>query len=681
MNEAYPGGVPVMAHGAIRESPVRRPIPIHFHTRSVKGDLRTSLLLLVLAVGAGGMAGCGAEEGGPYVWHEADGHRWADLAAPKGRAPGFESVDPTEAGIAFVNTLTDDALVENRHLMNGSGVALADVDGDGWTDVYLARLEGPNALYRNLGGWRFEDVTEASGVAADGRFSTGAAFEDLDGDGDVDLLVTALGGPNAVFMNDGAGRFTETTETSGLSSHAGSTSMALADTDGDGDLDLYVTNYKRIALRDSLPPERIAWERVVKKEGDTYVIAPEFRDEYFIEVHGTKVFRFEYGEADAFYRNDGAGRFTRVPFTGGAFLDEDGRPLEVEPRDWGLSARFQDVNDDGAPDLYVCNDFESPDHFWINRGDGTFRAIDRLAVRKTSHSSMAVDFSDVDRDGDLDFFVAEMLSRDYALRHMQRGTPPPIPDVIGVIDDRPQVMRNTLFLDRGDGTYAEVANLAGVAASDWSWSALFLDADLDGFDDLLLTTGHSFDVQNSDAIEAERSRLGRIRSFRQYRRLILDYPTLEQPNAAFRNRGDLFFEPVADGWGLGRTPDVTHGMAAADLDHDGDLDLVTNRLNAPPGLFRNTAGAPRLLVRLRGLAPNTRGIGARVTVRGVGLPAQRAEMVSGGRYLSSSEAELTFAAGDADSLSVEVRWRSGRVSRLWALPGRVYEIDEAAARE
>ncbi|WP_456426952.1 FG-GAP repeat domain-containing protein, partial [Rhodocaloribacter sp.] len=554
---------------------------------------RTGVAAVILGVWS--LTACASEEASPYVWHEAEGYRWAELAAPGHRAPGFEALDPAEAGLTFVNTLSQEQFLANRHYVNGSGVALADVDGDGWTDVYLARLEGPNALYRNLGAWRFEDVTEAAGVAAAGRFSTGAAFEDLDGDGDVDLLVTAMGGPNAVYLNDGAGHFTEATAASGLASHAGATSMALADVDGDGDLDLYVGHYKKHTVRDLIPPFERTFEQSVVRKGEGFALRPEFAPHYELRRQGNRLMRFEYGEADAFYRNDGAGRFTRVPFTGGAFLDEDGRPLETEPRDWALTVRFQDVNGDGAPDLYVCNDFESPDHFWINRGDGTFRAIDRLAVRKTSQSTMSVDFADVDANGRLDFFLADMLSRRHERRMAQVGMPPPELARPGVIDDRPQVMQNTLSVDRGDGTYAEVANLAGVAASEWTWSTFFLDADLDGDPDLLLTNGHAYDAMDADT----QMRNASMPPSRDWRKELLRFPGLSLKNIAFRNDGEYGFTEVPDGWGIGETPDVAHGMAAADLDHDGDLDLVTNRLNAPAGLFRNTAAAPRLLVRLR----------------------------------------------------------------------------------
>ena len=390
--------------------------------------------------------------------------------------------------------------------------------------------------------------------------------------------------------------------------------MALADVDGDGDLDLYVGNYKRVALRDSLPPQQLAWEKMVKQVGDSYTIIPEFSDHYTVEIRGNQVVRQEVGEADRFYLNDGAGRFTPVSFTDGAFLDEDGHPLSEEPKDWALVVRFQDINGDGLPDLYVCNDFESPDHFWLGDGTGRFRAAPRMALRKTSQSTMSVAFSDIDRDGRMDFFLADMLSRDYARRQMQRNTQAPVPTGIGEIDNRPQEMQNTLFLSRGDGAFTEVAHLAGVEASEWTWSSVFLDVDLDGYEDLLLTTGHSFDVQNLDAQERERMSMTRVRNFDEFRRLILEFPNLPLRNIAFRNRGGSrsglaqapAFEHVPDGWGLGSEADVSHGLALGDFDRDGDLDIVINRLNDTAALFRNQASAPRLAVRLRGRAPTPR---------------------------------------------------------------------------
>ncbi|MEM6645075.1 MAG: VCBS repeat-containing protein, partial [Bacteroidota bacterium] len=494
-----------------------------------------AVLSRFFAVGALMLAACQpvAQE---YAWQEADGYRFAPLDV-RGSGDGF--TPRLKTGIAFANDVTDEAVVGNRHLLHGSGVALGDVDGDGRTDVYLASLQGDNKLYRNLGGWRFEDITEQAGVAAPDRYGTGATFADLDGDGDQDLLVTALGGPNAAYVNDGTGVFTEATTERGLTSSLGSTTQALADVDGDGDLDLYVANYKRVALRDSLPPDQVAWDRVIKQLGDTdYYVTPEFRDHYALEIIGTKLLRLETGEPDAFYLNDGTGRFDKISLASEHFLDAGGQPLEKAPRDWGLVVRLQDVNGDGHPDLYVCNDFESPDYFFLNQGDGTFRQQPTLTLRKTSNSTMAVAFSDIDRNGTTDFFTADMLSRDYQRRQVQMGTRAPIPAAIGAIDNRPQEMQNMLFLGRGDGTFAEVAYMADVAASEWTWASLFMDVDLDGFEDLLVTNGHAFDVQNADAKELESMRQARVRTYQEFRELLYLYPPLELQNVAFRNNGD-----------------------------------------------------------------------------------------------------------------------------------------------
>ncbi|MCI0693389.1 FG-GAP-like repeat-containing protein [candidate division KSB1 bacterium] len=609
-------------------------------------------------------------------WHEETGFRWAELRVPSSGKAGFTPLPASKTSIAFANRLTEEQIRSNRVLLNGSGVAVGDADGDGWADVYFCRLDGPNVLYKNLGNWKFNDITAEAGVACPDRFSTGATFADIDGDGDLDLLVLAIGGQNACFLNDGAGKFTEATNSAGLTEKTGATSMALADIEGDGDLDLYIANYKTIRTKDIYSPYDLTFNNIVQKAGDTYQIAPAFQEHYTLELRGTKLLWLETAEADLLYLNDGQGKFHPVSFTDGTFRDEEGKPVP-ELKDWGLMARFQDMDDDGDPDIYVCNDFESPDRLWINDGAGHFQAAPKLAMRNTSHSSMAVDFSDLDRDGDLDFFVADMLSREHQRRKMQMGTMAPTPLAIGAIDNRPQYMRNTLFLNRGDMTYAEIAQYSGVEASEWSWSAVFLDVDLDGCEDLLVTTGNFSDVQDSDTdmIIRQRAVLGLL----DYRNVIFMYPRLKTPNLAFRNHGDLKFEEVGQAWGFAST-DISHGMALGDFDRDGDLDVVTNRFDTSAGVYRNESVAPRLAVWLRGLAPNTQGIGGKIRVWG-GPVSQSKEVICGGYYASGSDPLYVFAAGQADAeLSIEVKWRSGKRSIVTGTkPNRIYEIDESTA--
>jgi hypothetical protein len=578
---------------------------------------------------------------------------------------GFTLLQPAATGIAFTNHLADASAAENQIRLIGSGVAAGDVDGDGWCDLYLCRLEGPNALYRNRGGWRFEDVTAPAGVACADQYSTGCALADMDGDGDLDLLVNSIGGGTRCFFNDGKGRFTEATE-SGLARKFCGTSLALADMDGDGDLDLYVANYRTTTVRSA--------GLTILNVGGQRMIRPEDRDQYEFTAEGLLL---EHGEPDILYLNDGRGRFTPVPWTGGNFRDEDGQPLRRPPRDWGLSVMFRDLNGDGAPDLYVCNDFWSADRVWLNDGRGRCRALPRLALRGTSTFSMGVDFADINRDGHDDFLVLDMLSRDHARRMRQRAMLGQSFNNIGKIDDRPQTERNTLFLNRGDGTYAEIAQLGGLQASEWSWSVAFLDVDLDGFEDVLITTGHGFDTQDSDT-EARIAAMGPQPAGKFGERLLL-FPRLHVPNAAFRNRGDLTFEEVGGRWGFDAAG-VSHGLALADLDNDGDADAVVNNLNAAAGIHRNESPAPRVAVRLKGRAPNTRGIGAKVRFLGGPVP-QSQEVMAGGRYLSSDEPMRVFAAGKAaGGLRLEVTWRSGTRSVVTNVqPNCVYEIDEAGA--
>ncbi len=592
---------------------------------------------------------------------------------------GFELMQPEPIGLVFTNSVPPNRYLTNQIPLNGSGVALGDVDGDGRVDVFLAAYSGGSALFRNQGQWKFNPITETA--FATGTLSsldgTGVVLADVDGDGDLDLLLNTLGQGTRIYHNDGKGRFTAGAV---LNLKRAGSSLSLADADGDGDLDLYVTNYRTVTVRDDPQAkysirEENGRQRIVAYNGRS-TDEPDLVGRFTMTPAGPR----ENGEADVLYLNNGRGGFTEVSWTEGTFLNAAGRSLDSAPQDWGLSVLFRDLTGDGRPDLYVCNDFHSEDRFWINEtcpgGPLRFRAASSLALRHTSAFSMGVDAADIDRDGVDDFVVLDMLSREHPRRNVQMDGVPPGFYQPGVWDDRPQFSHNTVFLGRGDGTFAEIGRLASLSASEWSWTPVFLDVDLDGYEDLLISNGHEMDMLDVDvAARAEAKKLGRRLGHREMLEMRRMFSRLDTANVAFRNRGDLTFEEVTHAWGFD-APGVEQGMAVADLDGDGDLDLVLNALNGPAQLYRNKATAPRIAVRLRGGAGNSRGIGAKVRVMARGLPVQSQEMMSGGRYLSSDEAIRCFALGNSASADIEVTWRSGRVTRRSGVGPGVLEIVE-----
>ena len=280
------------------------------------------LWLLLLAI-----LGISAHAAEPE-WDTGPGYRSRPLSVAEGGHSGFTRLPGAATGVLFTNTLSDEAAAFNRILENGSGVALGDVDGDGWCDIYLCRIDGSNVLYRNLGNWKFQDITAEAGVACAGQHSTGAVFADIDGDGDLDLLVNAIGGGTRSFHNDGHGHFQEITETR-LVRRFGSTSMALADIDGDGDLDLFVANYRTDTYKDWPPGLKVEASNVDGK----IVVTPADR---FIpllpRMGGLEV--MEKGERSFLYVNRGKGDFAPVSWTSGGFADEQGHPLKAPPNDW-----------------------------------------------------------------------------------------------------------------------------------------------------------------------------------------------------------------------------------------------------------------------------------------------------------------------------------------------------------
>src|SRR5262245_18840842 len=361
-------------------------------------------------------------------WHDEAGYRWRELVVNGGK-PGFTRVEGRRSGIEFQNSVSESSLVANRVIGQGAGVALGDVDGDGLVDVFLGKSEGCSALYRNLGGWHFEDVTKTAGVGACDRNTTGVAFADFDGDGDLDLVQLATRGPNAVFVNDGSGHFTERRDTGLDTLGKGGTTVAMADVDGDGRLDLYVANYKSFHIDDSIPPQRRGPNQLVRQVGpNQYEITPEFKDYYKLvnrpDMGGLRI--TTRGEPDEFYVNEG-GRFRSVPLASARFRDASGKQLALATESFSLDARFADLNGDGAPDLYVANDFEDPDELWFNDGRGNFHLADWKSQRQISNAAMGVDVGDVNGDGLPDLFEVDMLSNDSRRLKTQIPTHTPLP--------------------------------------------------------------------------------------------------------------------------------------------------------------------------------------------------------------------------------------------------------------
>lgn len=602
-----------------------------------------------------------------FDWQIAEGYRWAELTKLETGSPGFTYMPSSHTGIKFQNIITQEHAENNRVLLNGSGVAAGDINGNGLIDLYFARLDGANKLYKNLGNLRFKDITNEAGVAHDGYLSTGVVFSDVNGNGHLDLLIGSIDKKNSLYLNDGNGKFTYQ-ENSGLGEANGTMSLALADINGNQYPDLYITNYKKKSIRDIFSFTDLTRENMMV--GDSLV--PPFDEHfYLIDQVGQPPDPHEIGAVDEFYLNNGDGSFTKVEDPENYFLSESGEPLGFFP-DWGLTAKFQDLNNNGHQDLYVANDFWTPDRIWINQGNGTFQAIDTLAIRNGSFSSMAVDFSDLNKNGLTDIFVVEMLSPFHNLRLTQMDTEYPYSLKSGDYKSRPLYNRNSLYINRGDHTYVEQSYYSGLEASDWSWTNKFLDVTLNGHEDVIISTGFKYDFQNMDA---QMRWIERLRNSRGERvSSVADFPSLRQTNKSFINHGNLKFSETTKDWGF-NAEDISFGLVVADLNNNGMLDVVFSRMNDEPAIYRNDSPGNRIAVRLIGSAPNTQAIGARVVLQGGELMMQSKQIISGGDYLSGSDPLIVFAAMPNENHELTITWPNRTQSIISDLKAnRIYEI-------
>ncbi len=571
--------------------------------------------------------------------------------------PLFERIAPAVSGISFENTLPEAPefnILNYLYYYNGGGVAVGDVDGDGLQDLYLTSNLGENRLYRNLGNFRFEDITAKAGVAGAEGWTTGAAMADVNGDGKIDLFVSGvryltMQGRNILYVNNGNGSFTDRTEEYGLSFAGFSTQATFFDYDGDGDLDMYLLNH-------SVHTERQIG--VAARGGERHPVA-----------------------GDRLYRNDG-GRFTDVSAAAGVYGSVEG---------YGLGVMATDLNGDGCPDLYIANDFQENDFYYVNRCDGTFVESITTATGHTSRFSMGVDAADMNNDGRPDVMVVDMLPEQEAILKSSASS-----ESANLFEMRlragyhPQYPRNTLQLNLGGNQFSEIAQMAGVFASDWSWAPLFADLDDDGQKDLFITNGiyrrpNDLDYINYVGNEAVQASLANGVS-RENLTLLQRMPQIPLPNHAYQNTGALGFVDRAQEWGLAEKG-FSNGAAYVDLDNDGALDLVVNRINASAALYRNRARTERpghhwLTVQLAGRAPNTLGVGTTVVaVTGATRQTVQQQPVRG--FQSSVDPRLHFGLGAAATVdSLLVIWPDRRMQILTGVSSdRLLTVSQDSATE
>lgn len=568
-------------------------------------------------------------------------------------APGmtlFKALDPTKSGID--PQLSYDPSHPLAHLegsgMEAGGVAVGDIDGDDLPDVFIASAPGCNHLYRQIEPLRFEDITRSAGLDGDKSWSRGACIIDIDGDGDRDIFVANYGEPNRLYLNNGVHgdpEFTEGAAAAGLDLIDASLTPSFCDYDRDGDLDFYlVTN--QYLWPPGLPSPSQA-QLISERDGRPILNAPYDRylaiTDYRSNPAGGFDVKYDYaGRPDVLYRNNGDGTFSDVTVSAG-MIPGNGR---------GLSASWWDYDNDGHFDLYVANDWGDRDFLYRNNGDGTFADVAETALPSTSMFSMGSDTGDLNDDGRMDLFCADMSGTNHYKRKISMGSMEASKTAFMVNARPPQSMRNAVFLGTGTPKVLEAAQLMGLQNSDWSWAVRILDLDNDGQNDVFVTNGMEKNIRSSEGAGVA----------------ITKAELRNEHNVAFRNTGaetagGLRFESHAKQWGLDHFG-FSLAAASSDLDRDGDLDLLVINRDEPPLLLENRSPTPGILLHLRDSTGKHDAIGAIVRLHTADGTQIRTILPNRG-YLACDEAAAHFGLTAADSpAELSITWPGGHQQRI-----------------
>ena len=558
----------------------------------------------------------------------------------------FSSMDAEKTGITFkntVNNLHDFNIFGYRNFYNGGGVAVGDVNNDGFQDVLFTSNMGDNKLYINKGNFTFTDITEKAGIADSNKWSTGASMVDINNDGWIDIYICNAGyrkesnTKNTLFINNGDQTFTESAAAYGLDEDGYTTHAAFFDFDQDGDLDVYILNNSFI------PVNTLNYSN--KRE---------------LRARDWPVMDFLKGGGDKLLRNDN-GKFIDVSEKAGIYGSLIG---------FGLGVTVGDVDGDYLPDIYVSNDFFERDYLYINKGDGTFSEELEARMGHISMSSMGADMADINNDGCPEIFVTDMLP--YSEQRLKTTSSFDNINVKNLMVNNGfyhQYMQNSLQLNDCEGKFKEIAYYSGVAASDWSWGALMFDADQDMLTDIFVCNGIYHDVTDQDFIDFFANEV--IQNMvmtgekEQLDSVINRMPSKAIQNMAFRNKGDLTFDVVSDDWGFSETT-FSNGAAYADLDNDGDLDLLINNVNQPALVYKNNSRELTknnfLGVNLKGEKPNIDAIGTVAHVYTDGKVMRREHIPNRG-FQSSMDMRLNFGLGQLTKVDSIILFWPDRTQR------------------